>query len=234
MQKTYLFIHGAWHGKWCWQNLIEILNKKGIKAYAIDLPGHGTKSLITNVILSDYVDYCLSFIKEKDMKNIILVGHSFAGIVISKLAEQIPERINKLIYLASIVLNKESFLDVIPKEIADNFKKQHEESEDDCLRLPDQMVHGMFLSSLAPGDKRIDYVIKNLTPQPFKPFSEKVFYKDSNIPRIFISCKKDPAVHPELVKKALSILKCKEISLDSDHDIMITNPQLLADALIEN
>ena len=185
--KTYLFIHGAWHGKWCWKKVLEILKGKNIKAYAIDLPGHGAKNSMKEVFLSDYVDYCVSYIKEKNLKDIILVGHSFAGVVISRLAEEIPERISKLVYLAGIVLDNECFLDIIPKEIAADFRNQAKKGS--CLNLPEEAIHHLFISSIDRKDVRFKLVLKNLTPQPAYPFFEKVFFVSINLVKLFSKLK---------------------------------------------
>lgn len=113
--KTYLFIHGAWHGAWCWNKVIPLMQAKGHKAIAIDLPGHGQDTGITSEIgLDDYVSAVVKWVNAQ-AGPVILVGHSMAGIVISQAAEVLgKEKISALIYLdAFLPKNGESLFSLV-------------------------------------------------------------------------------------------------------------------------
>src|SRR5215510_82089 len=87
IDKTYILIHGAWHGAWCWYKVVPVMKKKGCKVVAIDLPGHGKDT--TN---PEQVTFKMYVERVKQVANnipgqVILVGHSMAGTVISQAAE---------------------------------------------------------------------------------------------------------------------------------------------------
>jgi len=98
--KTYLFVHGAWHGAWCWKKVVPLIEAEGNRAFAIDLPGHGEdKSSAAAITLDDYVKKVVA-VANAQQGSVILVGHSMAGVVISQAAEVLgKEKVSKLIYL---------------------------------------------------------------------------------------------------------------------------------------
>jgi len=100
--KAFLFIHGAWHGAWCWNRVIETLAKQH-EVYATDLPGHGELFQPCQPLhLSDYVNHIIDFIEQSSVP-VSLVGHSFAGFVISQVASLRPTKIQELIYINALI-----------------------------------------------------------------------------------------------------------------------------------
>jgi pimeloyl-ACP methyl ester carboxylesterase len=101
---TFLLIHGAWHGAWCWHKLIPELRARGHQAVAIDLPGHGVdKTPVAEVTLDGYARRVGEALDALD-EPAVLVGHSLGGIVITEAAERFTDRIAALVYLTAIVL----------------------------------------------------------------------------------------------------------------------------------
>src|SRR5258708_26771291 len=102
---TYLLIHGAWHGAWCWRNVIPQLTWTGHTVIAPDLPGHGDDlTPLACVTLESYVQAVTNLLDALPLEEqVILVGHSFGGIVISQVAEERPERIQCLVYLSALL-----------------------------------------------------------------------------------------------------------------------------------
>jgi pimeloyl-ACP methyl ester carboxylesterase len=100
--KTYILVHGAWHGAWCWNKVIPLLQARGHQAIAIDLPvpGHGQDTeRASDITLEDYVHAVMKTANGHNGQ-VILVGHSMAGIVISQAAERLgPEKVSTLLYL---------------------------------------------------------------------------------------------------------------------------------------
>lgn len=104
--KTYVLVHGAWHGAWCWYKVVPLLEAKGNKVVAMDLPGHGQdKTTVADVQLSDYVDKVVEVVRS--LKGpVILVGHSMAGVVIAQAGEVLgKEKIEQLIFLDAFMPN---------------------------------------------------------------------------------------------------------------------------------
>ena len=94
-----LFVHGAWHGAWCWKPLMDYLAKKGITSYALDLPGHGTRESegVVGLGIMDYVAEVESAIEELALIKPILIGHSMGGIIAQKFLEKNEARAAVLI-----------------------------------------------------------------------------------------------------------------------------------------
>ena len=81
MAETFVLVHGAWHGAWCWGAVINQLEKLGDRAYAVDLPGHGMNRVDrSKVTLESYVDSVAEFIERHDLKDVVLAGHSLGGL----------------------------------------------------------------------------------------------------------------------------------------------------------
>src|SRR6516164_34160 len=93
MNKTFVMIHGSWHGGWAWQGVERHLSAKGHRPQAPTLPGHGPGAMRLGVAHQDCVHSVVSYIQEQRLENVILVGHSFGGSVIQKVAEEIPSLI---------------------------------------------------------------------------------------------------------------------------------------------
>lgn len=104
MAKNFVFIPGSFHAAWCWFKMQPLLNKNGNISEAIDLPAHGNNTMpINEVSLDSYVNAVCEALEKYD-DPIILIGHSRAGIVISQVAERVPEKINTLVYLCAFLI----------------------------------------------------------------------------------------------------------------------------------
>jgi pimeloyl-ACP methyl ester carboxylesterase len=100
----FVFVPGSFHAAWCWFRMQPILNKNGNTSEAIDLPGHGRDATpLSQVTLGSYVDAVCNAL-EKYERPVVLIGHSRAGIVISQVAERMPEKVDQLVYLCAFLI----------------------------------------------------------------------------------------------------------------------------------
>ena len=104
MNKTFVMIHGSWHGGWAWHGVVRQLSKRGHRAQAPTLPGHRPGAIRAGVSHQDCVRSVVSYIQEQTLENVILVGHSFGGSVIQKVAEEIPSLIERTIFLDALIV----------------------------------------------------------------------------------------------------------------------------------
>ena len=103
---TFILIHGAWHGGWCWERVVPLLEAQGHRVLAPDLPGMGNDHAPLNTITLDtWARFVADLIRQQNEK-VILVGHSRGGVVISQAAEYVPKHIQGLIYLAAFLIPK--------------------------------------------------------------------------------------------------------------------------------
>ncbi|MEZ5565656.1 MAG: alpha/beta fold hydrolase [Gammaproteobacteria bacterium] len=100
---TIVLVHGAWHGAWCWRHVVPRLEQQGHRVLAPDLPGHGDDPESPHTqTLSRYVRRILSVVADVDGP-VVLVGHSLAGLVISAVAEALPTRVARLIFVSALL-----------------------------------------------------------------------------------------------------------------------------------
>lgn len=101
----FVLVHGAWLGAWCWKRVVPPLWTAGHRAFAVTLTGVGDRAhqLSPSIRLSTHVDDVVAVIEAEELSSAILVGHSYAGLVITAVADRMPERIAQLVYLDAIV-----------------------------------------------------------------------------------------------------------------------------------
>lgn len=233
--KNYLFIHGALRGAWLWDRVIPLIQKKGgSNIIALDLPGHGKRAAErAGVNMNTYVDDVISCIKKKNLSDLILVGHSMSGIVISKVAEDMPERIRHLVYLAAVVpRDGDALIDMLTKERQETLRKLEGKASEiygtiDALRP-------LYFTDLPDGEEK-DSLLKQLTPQPLAAFFEKIplkrFYS-LNIPKTYVLGLKDKSLPPELTIGFADRLGVEPVEIDAGHDMMISRPEEVAKVLL--
>src|SRR5262245_33560892 len=105
MNATFVLIHGSWHGGWAWQAVIDSRLKKAHQAHAPTLPGHGPGVMRAGSTHQDCVLSTVTWIDQLELEDVILVGHSFGGTVVQKVAEQLPSRIARTVFLDALVLD---------------------------------------------------------------------------------------------------------------------------------
>jgi pimeloyl-ACP methyl ester carboxylesterase len=104
MMSTYVLVHGAWHGRWCWEKVVPLLKQAGHQVEILDLPEYGQdKTLLREITLATYTKRVCETL-DAQAEPVILVGHSMAGIVITQVAEERPEKIKTLVYLTAFLV----------------------------------------------------------------------------------------------------------------------------------
>jgi pimeloyl-ACP methyl ester carboxylesterase len=129
--QTFVLVHGAWHGGWCWSRVADRLRAAGHRVFAPTQTGLGERKhlLSKEITLDIFTRDIANVIEAEELTNIVLVGHSFGGLVISGVADAMPERIRHLVYLDSLVVEGgKSPFDSLPPEVASARKKAAEES----------------------------------------------------------------------------------------------------------
>ncbi|MCH8152732.1 MAG: alpha/beta fold hydrolase, partial [Planctomycetes bacterium] len=113
--KSFVLVHGAYHGGWCWKRVADVLRSRGHSVTTPTQTGVGERShlLSESVTLSVFIDDIVNHLTWENLTSVVLVGHSFGGITITGVADAVPERLSKLIYLDAVILeNGEALFDV--------------------------------------------------------------------------------------------------------------------------
>src|SRR5689334_13802073 len=117
---TFLLIHGAWHGAWCWHKVTPLLGAAGARVLAPDLPSMGADITPPNVITLDYWARFIADSVEREPGPVTLVAHSRGGIVASRAAELVPDRIRRIVYVAAYLLPAHATLAAEARRDADS------------------------------------------------------------------------------------------------------------------
>lgn len=101
----FVLVHGAWHGAWCWKRILPGLWKAGHRAFAVTLTGTGERAcqLSPDITLRTHIDDVAAVIEAEELQQAIVVGHSYGGMVITGVADRMPQRIGHLVYLDAVV-----------------------------------------------------------------------------------------------------------------------------------
>jgi pimeloyl-ACP methyl ester carboxylesterase len=104
-QRSFVLVHGAWHGGWCWRRVADRLERKGHTVYAPSLTGLGDRSHLigTRPTVTTHIDDVANIIRFEDLQHVVLVGHSYGGIVISGVAEKVQPQIAAMVFLDAFV-----------------------------------------------------------------------------------------------------------------------------------
>src|SRR4051794_24598156 len=114
---TFVLVHGSWHGGWCWERLTPLLEAAGHVVYTPTLTGLGERAdeATPDVGLMTHVQEIAALFESKDLRDVVLVGHSYAGMVITGVADAVDERIATLVYLdACVPQDGQGVMDILP------------------------------------------------------------------------------------------------------------------------
>lgn len=228
---TYLLIHGAWHGAWCWYKVAPRLKKLGHTVVAPDLPSLGRDKAQPNRISLPLWREFVAGILDAQPEPVILVGHSRGGIVITDVAEHRPDRIRTLVYLTAFLpRDGESLFDLAPQatgsEVAPNMVMSPDKGS--CT-LPDEVLRSAFYGECS--DEDVALARSLLQPEPTLPLATPVRTTEANfgrIPRVYIQCLRDRAITPPLQKQMYTATPCRQVlTIDTDHSPFLSRPDEL-------
>ncbi|AMN40378.1 alpha/beta hydrolase family protein [Rhodoplanes sp. Z2-YC6860] len=231
-RKTFVLVHGAWHGGWCWRRVSDLLEKKGHKVFTPTMTGLGACShlISKDVNLTTHITDIKNFIKWEILSDIVLVGHSYAGIIISGVAEELHGKISSIVFLdAFMPENGDSLAEKAAPAFRDAIANAINRG-DVSLKAPPAAAFGV-----AEADRA--WVDGKCTPQPISTYTEKAVYtggRDKVAKKTYIRAKgyASPAFDAALAKtKADASWKTHEMT--SGHDAMVIQPQELTELLLQ-
>jgi pimeloyl-ACP methyl ester carboxylesterase len=222
---TFVLVHGAWHGGWCWKKLTPLLRSAGYSVFAPTLTGLGERSHLISptVDLTMHIADIVAVLEYEDLQNVVLVGHSYGGMVITGVAETEGPRLAQLVYL-------DAFLPENGKSVKDYAKLNP--TRDDGWRVP---VPGSAPRFGITDERDIAWMEKRLGDQPNKTFTEPIqMSSDKNhfVQRSFIQCTKAPFFSEAAARAKKDGFRSREL-FAGGHDVMITKPELLAKSLLD-
>jgi pimeloyl-ACP methyl ester carboxylesterase len=233
---TYVLVHGGAHGGWCYQRVARLLRAAGHEVYTPTLTGLGERShlLSPGIDLNLHITDVVAVLDYEDLRDVILVGHSYGGMVITGVADRAAERVGRIVYLdAATPVNAQSLVDVAGPIINATRPSGQVVDGVELVLLPFPEA-GLFYGVTEPDD--IAWMADRLTGHSWSCFEQSLRLANEvalwAIPQYHIVCTSTLATRaPELMDKARAAGRLWDI--DTGHDLMITEPVAVADALLE-
>ena len=235
MGEHFVLIHGAWHGGWCWEGVIQELVQAGHTAEAPTMPGHNPDDDRSQIKFDDYVAKICDVLSQQS-RPVILAGHSSAGYMIQAAAPKAPDKILRLIFLNAFILPKgKSQFDLVPPEASEAMTAAAQASPDSCVPVIEDFVRNMLMAGESA--EKQDILIKRLVPQPFALFTTPVdtgAFDKLTIPKTVVFCKSDVSLPPGGdLGMAQGLGEYNLIEVDGGHETFFTNPALVAKAFLQ-
>ncbi len=235
----YVLVHGGWFGVWCWYKVVPLLQAAGHSVYTPTLTGVGEQAalLTPEIGLDTHIQDVVNLIETKDLQQVILVGHSYSGMVITGVADRVPDRIAHLVYLDAVVpRDGQSLADTAPM-MGTMLRRWANKNGDGWRVNPPR--GGTFGIKEEPD---LSLVRSKVTPQPLKTFLQPVHITHPDavaaIPHTFIECTRRGVIVWLMRRIFMPGSPLNEPGWDrrklaSDHIAMILEPQAVADLLLE-
>lgn len=234
--KTYMLIHGAWHGAWSYDQTRTLIEQTGARVITFDLPGHGEdKTEIARVTMQAYVDRVKQELS-KVTAPVVLVGHSLAGFIVSQAAEELPDKVEKLIFIAAMVpYGGKSIFDEVSEDPRSELLKNLMFAEDKSWATVNEETLKTVVYNGATA-LQIQAAAPKLVPQATQPFfavvttTEKAF---GQIEKAYVVCEKDKIFSSEAQRRLMDKIGCSSShSLPTGHVPHVEDPAALASAIL--
>jgi pimeloyl-ACP methyl ester carboxylesterase len=233
---TYILVHGAWHGGWCWHRIVARLERAGHRVLAPDLLSLGRdRTPVGSVTLADWTEQITALI-DAQPEPVVLVGHSRGGIVLSEVAERRPTRIRVLVYVTAFLLENGCSLQMATREHSESLVGPNLVVADDhrSVRIRDEAVRETFYGECTDDDVALARAL--LVAEPMAPLATPVRTSDANfgtVPRMYVECARDRAMTLASQRQMQAALPCRDtVLIDTDHSPFLSRPDELASVLL--
>lgn len=233
----YVLIHGSWHGGWCWERLSPLLVAEGHRVHAPTLVGLANRAAeaTRETGLGVHVQQIATLLEDEELRDAVLVGHSYGVMILTGVAERVPDRIGRLVYFDGPVPDHDqSLFDLLPGMEA-NFQAAADADGDGWLVPP--IMSPSDLGVFDPEEAA--WLSARLTPTPILTFRERVFAprrRDRDLPRHYILCARPGSKRfaQKAAREAALVSEGFETvaTLEAGHDAQVTHPTELARLLI--
>ena len=235
---TFVLIHGSWHDGSAWDLVVKRLEYYGHHAFGPTVAGHGN-GVDKQVTHAQSTQSIVDFIVGNNLTDIVLVGHSYGGTIISKIVEAIPDRVRRLVFWNAFVLNSgERIFDAIPPEHRKLFSELAAASSDNTITMPFEVWREAFIND---ADLELaKWAYRQLSPEPFGQFLEPLDldkFFSLQTARSYLNGTEDIALppgewcwHPRMSSR-LGLHRL--VQMPGSHELHFTNPNALAHKIIE-
>lgn len=234
---TYVLVHGAWQAPYVWDAVRSDLVKKGHKVIVVELPGHGADHTAPHTLSLDvYRDKVMDAISQVEGK-VILVGHSMGGMVVTQVAEQIPDKISKLVYIGAFLpANGQALTDLAFSDPDSKLGPSLVPSEDQLtIDVKRENLIDLFIHDGAEAAKQS--VHANYRPEPAIPFTNKVTLTKEgfgSVEKVYIKTLQDVVISKSLQDRMIAEAGIENVyEMNTSHSPFLSQPQIVSALLIK-
>lgn len=235
---TFVLVHGSWHDGSAWRDVVARLEQLGHTAHAPTVAGHG-RCVPKDVDHDDCVRSVVDYLTAHDLGDVVLVGHSFGGTVIARVAEEAPDRLRRLVFWNAFVpAPGNSLVDECPPHYRELFAQLAGASADNTVELPFPIWREAFIQDVDLDRAQSTYA--ELSTEPYPPFLAKLdltrFYA-LDIAKSYLNATEDNALpqgewgwHPRMSSRLGGY---RLVQMPGSHEVIFSNPAGLAEKLVE-
>lgn len=236
----FVLVHGAWHGAWCWRRVQPALVRLGHVAHAVTLTGVGERAHLLSkaITLETHIADVAGLIDAEELQDVVLVVHSYAGMIGTAIADRMPQRIKHLVYLdAAIPEPGESWSARHTPATRDGRINAAKASPHYTLPPPDPAIFGLS------GDDHA-WVARRQTPHPAEPYTHPLAFsieRVASVPRTFIDCTSPPLATIDSIRQRVRDPLFwggawqrggRVVEMQTGHDPMVSAPDDLVQILL--
>ncbi|MBD2701971.1 alpha/beta fold hydrolase [Spirosoma sp. BT702] len=234
---TYVLVHGAWQAPYVWDAVRSDLIISGQKVLVVELPGHGAdKTPPHTLTLDTYRDKVIEAMSKVDGK-VVLVGHSMGGMVITNVAEKVPTKISRLVYIGAFLpASGQALTDLAFSDPDSKLGPALVPSADQLmLDVKREELTALFINDGSQAEK--DRVIANYRAEPAIPFTNKVTLTKENfgaVEKVYIKTLQDVVISPSLQDRMIAGAGIKTIyQVNTSHSPFLAQPRAVSDLLLK-
>jgi pimeloyl-ACP methyl ester carboxylesterase len=243
---VYVLVGGGWLGGWCWQRVARRLRQEGHDAYPATLTGLGERVHLASpeVDLDTHITDVVNLIEFEDLHDVVLLGHSYAGLVVTGVADRVPERIAHLVYLdTGPIPNGTALIETFPPAARGYIERQVDESGDGWrFPVPPQEEMATFGSLEGLDDARLEALRSRAVDQPFGTFRQPLRLENparEGLPKVGILCSFSLEEVQAIIASGNPVFRemtspnWRFVELPTGHYPMFSRPEDLAAVLLD-
>ena len=233
---TFVLVHGAWHGAWCWHKVTPLLQSQGHRVITLDLPALGVdRTPLHSASLQSYADRVCEALRDCS-ESVCLVGHSMGGIAITQAAEALPHKVRMLVYLTAFLLpSGRTLLEEAQTDagsaVLPNLVFAPDQSS---ATVKPEAIRELFYADCSPSDLALAQTL--LVPQAAAPFAtpiQSTAERWGSVPRAYIECTADRAISLATQRAMQARLPCQRVlTMQTSHSPFLSQPEALAGHLL--
>jgi pimeloyl-ACP methyl ester carboxylesterase len=239
----FVLVHGAWHGGWCWRDVVRTLAAAGHRAHAVTLTGLGERAHLLSplITLETHISDVLNAIEAEEMQDVVLAVHSYAGMLGTAVADRAGQRLKHLVYVDAVVPKPgESWSSTHASATREARLAAAQASADFSFPPPDPSVFGLQAEAH-------DWVKRRQTPHPGHTYQAALQFEPARVaavPRTFVDCTQPALGTIDVIRQRVRDPRfwdgawqggagARLVELATGHDPMVSEPQALTRILLE-